>query len=162
MLLVILLVLLCWKPPSPLVSVGFLGAVFCSSDLGRERENCSPFFLATNFTPLKEVEWKTWGSEAAVACLSPSTRGGVEIHNGTEIFVFFNNFEFFDVLSVGCMFTSFPCMLEYWVYLCVSEFTRYVLEYSDKAFIDFHSLPQVKFILWSFQFCSCSKEYRKA
>ena len=57
----------------------------------------------------------------------------------------------FEATLRKCMFLSSFCMMAYRAYLCVSEFTRYVLEYSDKAFIDFHSLPQVKFILWSFQ-----------
>ena len=57
-----------------------------------------------HWTPLKEVEWKTWGSEAAVACLSPSTRGGVEIHNGTEIFVFSTILNFLMFWALGVCF----------------------------------------------------------
>ena len=70
------------------------------------------------------------------------------------------NLPFFQMFSFRRLFqtASYVCFRAYpvcWnigaVYLCVSEFTRYVLENSNKAFIDFHSLPQVIFILWSFQ-----------
>ena len=56
----------------------------------------------------------------------------------------------FQAASCVCFWAS-PVRAGILRYTCVSEFTRYVPEYSHKAFIDFHSLPQVKFILWSFQ-----------